>query len=119
ARLQRRGVFLDGGDELLAILLYLVRPHALDLLQLGQRIRGLFGDELERRVVADAIRRKLTVARQLRARLPQALEARDRGGIEVFLLANLSVAALCARVCSQSAGIGAHLARRPPRNNVD
>src|SRR4051812_31057865 len=57
----RRGSLnlVDGFQELFAIHPHLVWPHAFDLLQRLRIARCLTRDELERAVVADAIRRQL------------------------------------------------------------
>ena len=57
----------SGREDRLAVLLHLVRPHSLDLLEAGERVRGVLGDELEGLVVADAVRRELALAGEVEA----------------------------------------------------
>ena len=84
-----------------------MRPHTLDLLQCLAVARREFSDEFQRTVMADAVRRQLSIACQFEPRRAQSLESREHFRIKLFfvnvILLRPGIRAQRPRVCPRSA----------------
>src|SRR6185437_14640715 len=68
----------DGGGQLFRIVAYALSEHGVDLAHVGNRRRGITGDDRQIRLFADGDRADLLIAPEVR----RAVEGADPDGLE-------------------------------------